>query len=158
MATNFLNFKKHTVAGSSKLKATIAGHIFNIQIDKDMDNGVLVSKGDYVESEVYKAADAPAEFKGKVVELAANGNYYIEVETPADALLVLTTPLIYEEGTSQMQNESNFYNAAGDIVRAYQLYKDDIFEISAEGFAATPAKGDEVSFDSSSLKFTKATA
>lgn len=42
MASNFQKFmataEKHAVAGSSKLKATIAGHIYNIQIEEDLDN------------------------------------------------------------------------------------------------------------------------
>lgn len=49
MASNFQKFmssaEKHAVAGSSKLKATIAGHIYNIQIEEDLDNGSIVAKG-----------------------------------------------------------------------------------------------------------------
>ena len=45
MATNFLNFQRHAVAGSSKLKATTAGHIYNIKIEQDLDNGSVVAKG-----------------------------------------------------------------------------------------------------------------
>ena len=41
MATNFISFTKHAVAGSSKLKATTAGHIYNIKIEEDLDNGSL---------------------------------------------------------------------------------------------------------------------
>ena len=45
---NSLKITKHAVAGSSKLKATIAGHIYNIKIEEDLDNGSIVAKGDYV--------------------------------------------------------------------------------------------------------------
>lgn len=59
MASNFQKFmataEKHAVAGSSKLKATIAGHIYNIQIEEDLDNGSIVAKGDYIKPETYKA-------------------------------------------------------------------------------------------------------
>lgn len=51
---NSLKITKHAVAGSSKLKATIAGHIYNIKIEEDLDNGSIVAKGDYVSAEVYK--------------------------------------------------------------------------------------------------------
>ena len=48
MATSFLNFDtKHTVCESTKLKATIAGHIWNIKMAADADNGIIVGKGDY---------------------------------------------------------------------------------------------------------------
>lgn len=140
MATKFINFVKHAVAGSSKLKATTAGHIYNIKIDTDLDNGSIVAKGDYVAPEVYKAKDSTG-FAGVILDKAANGNWYVEVTEPGDALLLLNPPLIYEEYTTAMQHESNFYNAAGDIVRAYELYAGDIFELSAEGIDGEIVKG-----------------
>lgn len=143
MATNFINFVKHAVAGSSKLKATTAGHIYNILIEEDLDNGAIVAKGDYVSPEVYKAKDSTG-FSGVILDKAANGNWYVEVKEPGDALLVLQVPLIYEEYTTAMQHESNFYNENGDIVRAYELYAGDVFELSAEGFDGEPAKGSTV--------------
>lgn len=144
MATSFINFKKHAVAGSSKLKATVAGHIYNILIEEDLDNGSIVAKGDYVSPEVYKAKDSTG-FAGVVLDKAANGNWYVEVTEPGDALLVLQVPMIYEEYTTAMKHESNFYNENGDIVRSYELYVGDIFELSAEGFEGEPSKGATVS-------------
>lgn len=151
MATNFLNFVKHAVAGSSKLKATTSGHIYNIKIEADLDNGSIVAKGEYVEPEVYKAKDSTG-FAGVIVDQAANGNWYVEVTDPGDALLLLQVPMIYEEYTTRMQHESNFYNANGDIVRAYELYAGDIFELSAEGFTGTPAKGKTLTVTSKKLQ------
>lgn len=152
MATGFLDFsKKHAVAGSSKLKATTAGHIYNIKIEADLDNGSIVAKGEYVEPEVYKAKDSTG-FSGVIVDQAANGNWYVEVTDPGDALLLLQVPMIYEEYTTRMQHESNFYNANGDIVRAYELYKGDVFELSAEGFDGTPEKGKTVTVASKKLQ------
>lgn len=158
MATSFLNFeKKYAVAGSSKLKATTAGHIFNILVaDEVLENGAIIGKGDYVKPEVYNQAAAPTEFAAKVIELAANGNYYVEVTEPAGALLVLQVPMIYEEYTTRMQHESNFFNVKDDIVRSYELYKHDIFELSKEGFTGEIAVGDEVSVDADSKKLVKA--
>lgn len=154
MATNYTKFvknaEKHAVVGSSKLKATIAGHIFNIQIEEDLDNGSLVAKGDYVKPEVYKAKDSTG-FEGVIVDKAANGNWYVEVTNPGDALLLIQVPMIYEEFTTAMKHESNFYNETGDIVRAYELYTGDIFELSAEGFTGTPEKGKTVSVTNKKL-------
>lgn len=150
--TKFMsNLTKHAVAGSSKLKATTAGHIYNILIEEDLDNGSIVAKGDYVKAEVYKAKDSTG-FSGKILDKAANGNWYVEVVEPGDALLLLNVPLIYEEYTTALQHESNFYNANGDIVRAYELYAGDIFELSAEGFDGDPAKGSEVTVDNKKVK------
>lgn len=146
MATNFIKMQKHAVAGSSKLKATTSGHIYNILVEEDMDNGTLVAKGDYVKPEVYKAKVATG-FSGVILDKASNGNFYVEVVNPGDALLLLQVPLIYEEYTTAMQHESNFYNANGDIVRGYELYAGDIFELSKEGFVGTPEKGKTVTID-----------
>ena len=57
--------------------------------------------------EVYKAKDSTG-FAGKIVDVAANGNFYVEVEDPGDAVLLLQVPMIYEEYTTAMQHESNF--------------------------------------------------
>ena len=91
---DFITFTKHACAGSSKLKATTAGHIYNILIEQDLDNGSVVAKGDYVKPEVYKAKDSTG-FAGKIVDVAANGNFYVEVEDPGDAVLLLQVPMIY---------------------------------------------------------------
>lgn len=143
--TNFMDFSnKHAVAGSSKLKASKSGHLFNIQIEEDLDNGSIVAKGNYVAPEYYKAKDSTG-FAGVIIDKASNGNWYVEVTEPGDALLVLEDPVIYEEYTTACQHESNFYNKAKDIVRCYELYKGDIFELSKEGFSGEPAKGATVS-------------
>ena len=140
MATSFINFVKHAVAGSSKLKATITGNIYNIQIEKDLDNGVLVSKGAYVKPEVYKANMTVTGFEGVILDKAANGNWYVEVTNPGDAILILTTPLIYEEYTTAMKHESNFYNQNGDITRGYELFKGDILSCPLKDLLQKPLK------------------
>jgi len=146
MATKFINFTKHAVAGSSKLKATTAGHIINIKIAADLDNGSIVGKGAYAGADYYAAA-APTTLTGKIIGKAANGNFYVEVATAVNAYLLLQVPMIYEEYTKAMQHESNFYNASGDICRSYELYKDDVFELSAEGFDGTPAVGADITLN-----------
>lgn len=145
MATNFFNFSKHAVAGSSRLLATNGGaHIYSVKIDEDLDNGSILAKDAWLAPEYYSAKDSTG-FAGVIVEQAANGNWYVEVTEPGNALLVLQVPMIYEEYTTQCQHESNFYNEAGDIVRCYELVKGDIFELSAEGFNGDPVKGATVS-------------
>lgn len=104
------NTARHIIAESSKLKATIAGHIFSVEADAQIDNGRLVALGDYAGDEYYKMATPKA----------------------TDAVvLVLQVPLIYQEYTSLDQAEYNFTNAKGDIVRAYELVKGDIFTVTA---------------------------
>ena len=155
MATSFINFdNKHAVAESTNLKATIVGNIWNIKATNDIDNGCIVKRGDYVAPEYYAEAVA-TEFTGKIIEKAANGNFRVEVTAVGELEgLVLSVPLIYEEYTTRMQEESNFYNAKGDLLRVYQLYVGDVFTLSAEGFDGTPEVGKTVSVVSKKVKVT----
>lgn len=154
MATNFINFVKHAVCGTTKLSATKYGrHIFNIKIEEDLDNGSIVAMGDLVAgtTDTYKAKEATG-FLGVVEGKAANGNFYVRVIAAGDALLLHNPELIYENYTTIMQRASNFFNAKGDIVRGYQLEVGDIFELSVEGFTAEPTVGNTVTVDTTTKK------
>lgn len=145
MATSVVNFNDvHAVAGSSKIKATTCGHIYNIVAAANIDNGSIVGKGDYISAEKYEEGTATT-FTGKIVEKAGNGNYYVEVESAENAYLVLTDPITGYDTPSALANVKYFYNAKGEIMRCYELVAGDIFELSAEGFSGTPAKGASVS-------------
>lgn len=110
----------HVVAESSRLKATTAGHIYDLKMVKDTDNGTIVAIGDHVEGQVYKAA----------IYAAGKAPY-----------LVLTPPLAYN-GKKAWSDEKYFYNAEGEIARAYELNVDDIYTVSKEAFGEnTPAVG-----------------
>ena len=142
MAQSVINIQKHAVAGSTRLTATkaVGGHgIQDIKISADLDNGSIIGRGALVAGEVY-AMTAATTFAGKVIDKAANGNWYVEVTAAENAYLVLTVPVTYVDYTNAMRDESTFYNANGDIVRAYPLFVGDVFELSAEGFDGDPAK------------------
>ena len=122
MANYFDNIKNapvHAVAESSRLKATGAGHIYDLEMIKDTDNGEIVAIGAHVEGQVYKAAT------------------YAEGKKP---YLVLTTPIAYN-GRKAYSDEKYFFNAEGELARAYELYVDDIYTVSADIFTGTPAVG-----------------
>lgn len=55
-----------------------------------------------------------------------------------------------------MQEESNFFNAKGDILRVYELYVGDVFTVSAEAFTddKVPAVTDTVAVSAKKLKAT----
>ena len=143
-----VNIAKHAVAFPSKVLARDGGkHIYNIQLaeasDKFVDNGWFVGKGDFVELDLYKAV-APTTFDGKVVGIAANGNYYVEVVDPGDALFVYQVPMIEETYNNTFKKESNYTNAPTQVVRSYELAVGDIVEISADGFDGAVEVKDEV--------------
>lgn len=110
---------EHVVAESSRLKATIAGHIYDLKVAKDTDNGTIVSVGDHVEGQVFAAKD------------------YVAGEKP---YFILTPPFAYN-GKKAWSDEKYFFNAANEIARAYELCVDDIFTISANAFDGEPAVG-----------------
>lgn len=146
------NIEKHAVAFPSKLLAQTYGkHIYNIELTTDADNGNLVAKGAFKDLDLYAEA-AVTTFEGVIRKQAANGNWYVEVTEPGDALFVYTQPFIAEEWTKTWQKESNYFNAAGETVRAYELAVGDVFEVSAEGFSGTPVAGKTVAVASKKLK------
>ena len=139
------SIEKHAVAFPSKLLAQNGGkHIYNIELATDTDNGNLVKRGSFIDLDLYEE-DAAATFEGVIQKQAANGNWYVEVVNPGDALFVYMQAFIAEEWTNKFKAESNFYNAAGDVVRGYELAVGDVFEVSAEGFTGTPEAGKTVS-------------
>lgn len=105
----------HVVAESSLLKATQVGHILSLKCHKDLDNGSIVTRGDFVEEQVFKTADYTAGKK---------------------PYLVLSVPIAYNSDRKYYQEEQWFYNATGEIARCYELYDDDIFTISSDAITA----------------------
>ena len=142
--------ESHAWGAPAKVKSAIAGHIYNIQISEDYDNTNFLAKNDYLSFDLYSDKAATG-FSGIVREQAANGNYYVEVVDPGDALFVYTVPIIEEEWTNNFKKESNFFNAEGDVVRAYELAVGDILEISEAGFTAAPTVGATVTLDGKKL-------
>lgn len=109
----------HAVCESSRLKATVAGHIYDLVCHKDLDNGAVVGVGAHVEGQVFNAKD------------------YAEGDI---ACLVLTVPFSYN-GQKYKSEEKFFYNAAGEVARAYELHVGDIYTISEAGLASGAAVG-----------------
>jgi len=152
MATSFIDFStKHAVAESTNLKATIVGNIWNIKAAANIDNGTIVKRGDYVAPEYYAEA-AATDFEGEIIEQAPNGNFRVLVTAIGELEgLVLSVPLIYEDYTTKMQEESNFFNAKDDLLRVYELYVGDVFTVSAEAFTGTPVVGKTLTVGSKKL-------
>lgn len=109
----------HVVAESSRLKATVAGHIYDLEMIDDTDNGTIVALGAHVEGQVYKA------------------KAYATGDKP---YFILTPPLAYN-GKKSWSDEKYFYNAKGEIARAYELNIDDIFTVSDDAFTGEVAVG-----------------
>lgn len=136
MAEKFISYERHGVVEVSTLVATHGGaHINNFVADVDVDNGSVVKMGDFVETDYYKA----------------------EVPAVTDAVfLIATEPKIYSEYTKKMQEESNFYNGAGEIMQGDDMVRHDRFVLSVEAMNddAAPAVGEYVGVDGNGYKLT----
>lgn len=135
MAVDFTT-NNHADANVSKLLATnYGGHIYNVTLGTAADNGNIIKRGAWNSFDNYDEAAANT-FNGIVRGQAADGNWYVEVlaDLGFDALLVYNVPITEYESPRELSLEKKFYNAAGDVARAHQLYAGDIFEVSALGF------------------------
>ena len=122
MANVFDNIvgKKHVVAESSLIKATEVGHIYSLKCHNDLDNGSIVSVGNWVEAQVFASKD---------------------FEKGTRPVFILTPPMGYNSDRKDYQNECYFYNAKDEIARGYELNDGDIFTVSAEAFVGAPEVG-----------------
>lgn len=134
-----IKYGGHGVAESTLMGATSAGmHFYNMVADEDIDNGSVMAvptPENYVENDYFKAV-AP-----KVTD---------------KVVLALTAPKIYQEYTSADQHEDNFYNGAGELIRAYEVYETDRFALSVDAFNddAVVAVGKYVVVDGVGFKLT----
>ena len=134
MAVDFTT--NHADANVSKLLATnYGGHIYNVTLSSAADNGNIIKRGAWNSFDNYAEATAN-NFNGIVRGQAADGNWYVEVleDLGFEALLVYNAPVTEYESPAVLASEKRFYNAAGDVARAHQLYAGDIFEVSTLGF------------------------
>lgn len=147
MAMDIAKNATHAVVYPSKVLSTRHGHIYNIVLNANTDNGAIIGRGAYVEYDQYREATAPAAFAGVIRGRAANGNYEVEVTAinPAqEALLVYETPIATREDRD-LRDEKLYYNEKDQVVEAMVLNIGDVFELSAEGFNNTPVVGKAVS-------------
>lgn len=131
MATGFTKYwaksEKHGVAEVSDMLATTAGHIENVRVAEDIDNGSFVSLDTFEAGDVWKAKK-PA--------------------TAEAIYLIASSEDIHEDFSPKARAVENFYNEKGDVARAYQLFARDKFALSKEAFAdgASPAVGKYLDF------------
>ena len=137
---------KHIVAFPSKIAAASGSpHQWNILLSANADNGTLCTLGNYVPYDNFAQGAVPTGFTGKILEKAANGNWYVQVTNAAKAIFLYNSP-VSEYGEKLFQGEELYYNEKDSVVRGYSLIDTDIFEISENGFDGTPAANKAVTY------------
>lgn len=119
---------KHIVAESTNILSTNfgGGHIYSITIGEDMDNGLIVCRGEYLGDETWSAKN------------------YVKGEEP---LFLLAPPIVPFTQLKGYADEDRFYNKNGDRVRAYTLRAGDRVSLSENAFDTAPTVGQYVTYD-----------
>lgn len=131
----------------NKVASSISGspHIFNIVLAADHDNFDMAVRGNWAAFDQYEEdTSATVTFSGIVREKTSEGTWYIEVVS-SNALLLYNSP-VSPYGEKEFQDESLFYNKAGEVVQGFSLIPGDIFSVSEAGFNQTPQAGDTVTY------------
>lgn len=139
MAVKYTIGGPYAVCFPTKIRSGNCGHILNLTLQQDLENGTIRSAGDWIELDNYEDAAAADNFEGVIRGKSARGYYYVEVTADTSDLLVYQEPIPAETNYGRKFTAENVWiNEAGDVVRAYTLCKYDIFEVSAEAFTTTP--------------------
>ena len=148
MAQDLIN--KHWVAEISRVSAVYGtGHILSGEMDKDRDNGEIVAVGAYKAGEYYTVSDFAGDFEAKVIEIvpvAGRTMVRIELTKDCDGYFIHNPETMPNDFLKVYQDVANFYNAEGDRVRMYPMYKHDVFTLSSDAFTGDVAIGKTVSY------------
>lgn len=139
--------EKFGYAFPTKVLSSRVGHNVNIILEEDSPNGAIVGVGEYESFDQYAEAAAPAGYEGKIIDIAADGNYYVQVtkvDVNAPAVLIYDVPEIAENYNAKFTDPKNFYNKAGKTVHGLVLTTLDVYELSEELFDGTPEVGKTV--------------
>lgn len=139
----------HTIAFPSYVASAMGqyGHVINLIMNANVDNGVLATKGTYVSFENYNRVDvADNKVEGVIREAAAEGGWYVEfTKLDGQIFFVYNTPKSpYPE--VELRDEALFYNASGDVTQGMELHLGDIVTLSDAAFTGTAADGKTVKY------------
>lgn len=149
------SIEKHNITFPTKVVAGYGGdHQFNLYVEKDYDNGVIGSVGAWKDFDRYTFKEGNAAFEGEIVEQAANGNWYVQVnKADEDTVYLCQDEVSTLDYTEDFKDLANLFNEAKSTVRGYKLNKYDIIEESAKIFKNpdTLAVGQKVTVDGAQL-------
>lgn len=119
------------------------GHVYNIVLQSNMDNGQLCSRGDYVSFDQYEQdAVAANAVEVTIRELMADGTRLVEVtKLPATEVLYIYNSPVSEYNEREFNDEQLMYNKAGEVAQGATLILGDMFTLSDNAFTGTIADG-----------------
>lgn len=149
MAVDISKNNTHIIAFPSFVASAMGqyGHVINLVMQANQDNGVLAAKGDYVSFEQYEM-DAVADNKveGVIREASAEGGWYVEfTKLDGQYFFVYNAPISpYPE--VELRDEGLFYNATGDVTQGMELHLGDIVSLNDAAFTGTAVAGKTVKY------------
>lgn len=150
MAIDISKNNNHIIAFPSFVASAMGqyGHVINLVMQANQDNGVLAAKGNYVKFEQYEmAAVADNKVEGVIREAASEGGWYVEfTKLDGQYFFVYNAP-ISPYPQVELRDEALFYNAAGDVTQGMELHLGDIVTLSDNAFSGNdPADGATVKY------------
>lgn len=139
--------EKFGYAFPTKVLSSRVGHNVNVVLEEDSPNGAIVGVGEYVTFDQYAEATAPSAYEAKIIDVAADGNFYVQVtkvDVNEPAVFIYEVPEIAENYNAKFTDPKNFYSKAGKTVQGLVLTTLDVYELSAELFEGTPEIGKKV--------------
>lgn len=124
------------------------GHVYNIILTSNTDNGELCSRGDYQSFDQYEQDVVTANaVEGVIRELMADGTYLVEItKLPATEVLYVYNSPVSEYPEKEFQDESLLYNKAGEVAQGATLVIGDLFTLSDAAFTGNPVVGKAVKY------------
>lgn len=150
MAIDFTKNATHNIAFPSFVASAMGqyGHVINLVMQANTDNGTLSTKGSYVSFEQYEqAAVAANSVKGIIREASAEGGWYVEfTQLPSDPVFFVYNSPVSPYPEVELRDEALFYNATGDVTQGMELHLGDIVSLSDSAFTGTPAANTAVTY------------
>ena len=143
---------KHVSSFPTKIASMMGqyGHVYNIQLQANTDNGTLVSRGDYVSFDQYEDDVVTANaVEGIIRELGADGRWIVEItKLPATEVLYIYNSPVSEYTEKEFQDEALMYNKAGEVAQGATLIIGDLASYSDLAFTGSPVAGKAVKYAS----------
>lgn len=118
------------------------GHVYNLVLTADTDNGTLATRGDYVSFDQYEQDAVTAnDVEVTVREQMADGTWLVEVtKLPAAEVLYVYNSPVSEYNEREFQDEELMYNKAGEVAQGATLIIGDMYTLSDSAFTGTIAE------------------
>lgn len=119
------------------------GHVYNLVLQANTDNGTLSSRGDYVTFDKYEQDSVAANaVEVTIREKNTDGTWLVEVtKLPATEVLYVYNSPVSEYPQREFQDETLMYNKAGEVAQGATLILGDMFSLSDVAFTGTKAIG-----------------